>query len=375
MVTLAAELKGKPQAAIFNKLISSFIQLGFADRGALLQITSASRDFQVKAVYPPGENSAFLDEATLWPLIEKTISTQEACQTILMEESHSSLLLPFDTPDFNNIVYLEKGVEKGRFEAVDIDLIQLLLQQAAVVLENGRLKQSFETYKNEKTQYISLVAHELRLPMTSIKGYADLMKNGMSGPLNEMQTQFIEVISRNLNKMNVLVTDLAEINRFESDRVRLDKKVVALNQLINEVVSQTQEALSEKGQKVIIDTEKENLVIFADENRVTHLLTILLRNAHLYSPEDSIINIKAFESSPGEIAVSIKDKGCGIAETEIDKIFMPFYRSDRAEVRAQTGWGLGLPIAKYIVDAHQGQLEIETVLGSGSTFSFKLPQS
>ncbi len=226
-----------------------------------------------------------------------------------------------------------------------------------------------------KSEFVSTVSHELRTPMTSIKGYAELILMGAAGDMNDAQTNYLEVISQNADRMSDLVNDLLDISRMESGRTTLELAAVSLSEVIQQVIDTHLNGLIRHEDKAItVRTEINGSLpkIRGDRDRVTQIVTNLLDNAFHYTPEGGGITVSARRSDE-QVIVNITDTGIGLSEDELSKIFSRFYRSDRAEVQKVSGTGLGLAIVESLVEMHGGQIWVESVPDQGSTFSFSLP--
>ncbi len=254
----------------------------------------------------------------------------------------------------------------------DVAFVERLADRAAVAIKNAQLYADLQAASKAKTDFVSLVTHELRLPLTSIKGYADLMKSGMAGELTEQQKQFLDVIQRNLKRMSSLISDLSDINRVEAGRMKFELQNFDIHDVVDDVVDTFQSALTEKGQTLTIDIADDVPELYADPKRISQVLTNLVSNAHKYSPENGRIHINIHqEDNFAHIAVS--DNGYGISEENQAKLFTQFFRAEDEVIRAQTGWGLGLSIVKKMVEAQGGEITFTSKLGEGSTFVFTVP--
>lgn len=256
----------------------------------------------------------------------------------------------------------------------DIAFVERLADRAAVAIENARLYEAVQAANKAKSDFVSLVTHELRLPMTSIKGYSDLLTSGMAGELNEQQQQFFAVIQRNLGRMSRLISDLADINRVESGRMKFEKKQINLPPIVEDVVDNLREAINGRNQTISLNLSTDLPTVYADPTRLSQVLTNLISNAHKYTPDDGHIEIQAHATN-GQVQVDISDNGLGISEADQEKLFTQFFRAESAAVRQQQGWGLGLSIVKKIIEAQGGTISFASELGTGSTFSFTIPLS
>jgi signal transduction histidine kinase len=224
----------------------------------------------------------------------------------------------------------------------------------------------------EKAEFVSIVAHELRIPMTSIMGYSDLLKKGALGELNEQQLNFVSVIRENVGRMSTLVTNLSDIYKVESGRLRLEPIALPMRGMVDRTLETFQKKLDKKGQSVAVDIAEDLPKVFADPNRVEQILNNLIENASLYSPEGSQIEIMG-KIEGDFIRTSIKDHGLGISLEDQTKLFTQFFRSEQMEVREEKGWGLGLRVVKNLVKLMGGEVGVESELGQGSTFWFTQP--
>ncbi|HIP95729.1 MAG TPA: hypothetical protein EYH32_00755, partial [Anaerolineae bacterium] len=223
-----------------------------------------------------------------------------------------------------------------------------------------------------KSEFVSIVAHELRTPMTSIKGYADLILSGAAGPISETQAQFLQVIRTNVERLAALVGDLLDISRIEARRVKFDMRPLRMDEVARDVIASLQGEIARRNLELEVDIPPHLPLVQGDRNRIVQVLTNLVSNAYKYTPPGGRITL-ALHHTNGELQVDVSDTGIGIAPTDLDRVFERFYRADHELVRQQTGTGLGLPIAKSIVEMHGGRIWVESELGKGSTFSFSLP--
>jgi signal transduction histidine kinase len=226
-----------------------------------------------------------------------------------------------------------------------------------------------------KSEFVSTVSHELRTPMTSIKGYTELMLMGVLGELSDVHMSYLQVIQQNANRMTSLVNDLLDISRIESGKIELELRGFDITDVINQAIEIHLPGRIEHENKHVYVSKKieSNLPpVYADEDRVSQVLTNLLDNAFHYTSESG--NIRVSASSNGSfVKVSVSDNGIGISKENQEKIFERFYRSDNEDVQKVAGTGLGLSIVRSLVQLHGGQITVDSMLGKGSTFTFSLP--
>ena len=270
-------------------------------------------------------------------------------------------------------VYLERAATGGGFTPDDLAWLGALAEQTAVALENFRLQDAIHAANKGKGDFVSLVTHELRLPLTAIKGYTDLIASGMAGGLNEQQTQFVEVIKRNLARMSALMSDLSDINRIESGRMQFDKTQFDLRDVVEDVAEALGASLTARGQTLVVEAEGETAV-YADPRRIAQALTHLLRNAHQYTPDGGHITIRV-RPAADFVQLMVEDDGLGISVENQMHLFTQLFRAEDEAVREQPGWGLGLAVTRKIIEAQGGQISVSSRYGEGSTFAFTVPSA
>ena len=275
-------------------------------------------------------------------------------------------------------LYLEIDPIKHVFNWDDLHLVSALLNFVSNAVEKSELNHKIQAAKNDRNEFVSIVTHELRVPMTSIKGYADLMKAGMGGSLNDQQNRFLGIIQRNLKRMSILISALSNMNRLESGRFQLDISNFDLGQVVEAMVTQFDERLAAKNQTLAVEISDGLLPVQADSARIRQILENIIGNAHLYSPDGASIIIQVKNSpeavTQGRFAtVEVNDSGIGISETDQKLLFTPFFRSEDVNVRSEQGWGLGLVVVKLLIEAMGGMLDFRSTLGQGSSFCISVP--
>jgi PAS domain S-box-containing protein len=224
-----------------------------------------------------------------------------------------------------------------------------------------------------KSEFISTVAHELRTPMTSIKGYTDLILMGTVGAVSEMQKQFLTVIKNNADRLSVLVADILDLSRIETGRIELNRRYVAVSDLVQDVVSSLANQIAAKEQNLTVAVADDLPEVKLDRDRIIQVLTNLVSNANKYTPEGGSIGISA-RIDGLMLVLAVRDTGYGIGDADLEKLFETrFFRANNPNVQFVSGTGLGLVIARSLVEMHGGRIWAESTLDRGSIFTFTIP--
>ena len=217
--------------------------------------------------------------------------------------------------------------------------------------------------------------------MTSIRGYTDLLLSEAVGEINDAQENFLHTIRSNVIRMSTLVSDLADISRIESGRLRIEFSSVEVDDIVDEVARSQAAGLNEKGQTLNIQIPEQLNPVWGDRLRLIQVMTNLVNNAHKYSPSDSEIKITASQQEnywdpkgvPNVVLVSVQDSGIGMTDEDQNQIFTKFFRSSDPKAREAPGTGLGLNISKNLIEMQGGRIWFESKLGQGTTFYLTIP--
>lgn len=247
-----------------------------------------------------------------------------------------------------------------------------LADHAGVAFANNRLHRDLQHANQAKSQFVSLISHELKIPMTSIRGYADLIRHGLAGEVSPKQVEYLETIGANVERMARLVADLSDISRIEMGNLEIKLQSVALLPLIELVSAELQPQLDTKEQQVEISLAEAQPTVYADQSRLTQVLINLISNASKYSPVGATIRLSAVAADDA-VELRVADKGIGISPDDQPHVFSQFFRSEDPKVRHEQGWGLGLHLTRNLVELMGGEIALESELGVGSTFWITLP--
>lgn len=249
--------------------------------------------------------------------------------------------------------------------------VSRLADHAAIAIENARLYEVVRRANQAKTEFVSVMTHEMRIPMTAIKGYADMI--GMVGQLSEQQTQYLRVIRNNIDRMTALVNDLSDISRIESGMLALDvQDDVQPAEVLNEILPALRSEIERREHTLHVDIPDDLPNVVVDRRRLGQILTNLISNAYKYTPNGGTITVRA-RREDGFVRCEIEDSGVGMSPEQLNRLFTKFWRADDPYVREQPGSGLGLTIARNLVEMQGGAMTVTSEKGKGTTFSFTMP--
>jgi len=226
-----------------------------------------------------------------------------------------------------------------------------------------------------KTEFISTTSHELRTPLASIKEAVSLIFDETAGEVNANQRKFLDIATRNINRLSELINSLLDLSKIESGKIELERSKVEINALVLEVVENFSRAAKEKKLALKISLAEGLPQVQADRSKINHVLTNLVSNAFKFVQAGTVtVSTGFYGADKNFIEVSVGDTGIGIEKKDFEKLFQKFQQLDSSLTRRASGTGLGLAISKQIVELHAGKIWAESEgLGKGSKFSFILP--
>ena len=224
--------------------------------------------------------------------------------------------------------------------------------------------------EENRLEMLSLVSHDLRNPLSTLKGHAQLLELSLNRRGMSKDAESIRAILRNADRMNSMIQDLVDSSRLESGGLELRLETVDLRHLVESVVERYRSATLRD--RLRVEAQPELPPVLADPERIDRVVGNLIGNALKYSPEERLVSVE-LSASDGGVVCSVADRGVGIASEDLPRIFDRYFRA--RTTRAADGLGLGLYIAKMLIEVHGGRIWVESELGRGSTFSFELPLS
>lgn len=296
------------------------------------------------------------------------------------QDVHSMLLIPLKVE--NEVIgVLRLGDRaKAAFNQHHMRLAELIADRAAVIIQNARLyekvlqaNKELENLNRVKTEFVSMVSHELRTPVTAVKGFVDIVLNEEVGEINDQQKKFLKIAHNAIERLTLLISDLLDISRIESGRLKLDLSKLSLLQVLHDASETHRSVMEAKKIKLAFSEDKKIPQIQADPTRIRQVVDNLLSNAIKFMPvEGGTLRLDA-DDMGDFVLISVQDTGIGIKKEDQDKIFEKFYQADSSLTRQAGGSGLGLAICKAIIEMHGGRIWVESEFGKGATFRFLLP--
>jgi signal transduction histidine kinase len=366
--------------------------LRYADASAGLAAVRVQDEYEVAAVrgYPDGsgprEKENFPLTADGFAEFARSEKAVRRCAlgrspAALLPGGRTALFLPIRRTARTLGLMLMESPAEDAFPRPQVEFLERLSAHAAIAIANAQLYAEVRGANQAKSEFISFVAHELKTPMTSIRGYTDLVAQGAVGPVTQPQANFLATIRLNVDRMAALVSDLNDVSRIESGRLKLEFAAVPIAPALDEVLEALQSQIDGKEQKLALEIPVDLPPAWVDRGRLIQILTNLLSNAHKYTPGGGSLRI-AVEQTPNRwdsagppevIHFLIQDSGLGISAQEQNSIFQKFFRSEDGTVRDLPGTGLGLHITRNLVEMHGGRIWFESEFRRGSTFHFTVP--
>ena len=254
------------------------------------------------------------------------------------------------------------------FTGIIHDITDVKKAEKTLKKANERL----EKLNEMKSEFISVVSHDLRTPLTSIKNAVSLLVTEKAGKLNETQAKFMSMAERNIDRLARLINDLLDLSRMEASKMQLQLAEVDIKRIIEQAVETFKSRADDKAIILGTDLEEDLPIVYVDSDRIEQVFANLLDNALKFTPEGGKITISA-RKIEDKVEVSVEDTGVGLSEGNRQHIFDQFYQTEDTLSRKTGGTGLGLSIVKQLVEAHGGKISLESEAGKGTRFFFALP--
>jgi len=291
-------------------------------------------------------------DANIVSIVITGYATIESAVEAMKRNAYDFLPKPF-TPDHLRIV-VKRGLERRRLS-----------------IERAQLQQEKEMMKRN---FVTLVSHQLRSPLTSVKQYFGVILGGFAGGVDTTQKEMLEKAGKNIDSLLQLIDDWLDMSRIEAGNITEGFKPVALAPILSEILELLKPSAEAKKVTVELDSRDDLPTVEGDRESLKQAFTNLISNAINYTGRGGTVTVSTAEEA-GHWVVEIFDTGIGISEDNLHFIFDEFFRVKSKETRGISGTGLGLPIAQKIIEAHNGFIRVVSELGKGSTFSVFLPKT
>ena len=290
--------------------------------------------------------------------------------------THSLLAVPIICQG-NAVGVLEvvNKADRANYTEIDVTILEILASYAAMTLWNAHLETRIQNARNEfaeldrlKSNFIAISSHELRTPLGLILGHATFLKEMIA----EEHKEPMETIIRSATRLKEIIENLTEVDNYESGVARIRQSAVVVPDIIKDTVASFQDMAASKNITLEAELLDENLQVEADAKKITAAISNLIRNAITFTNEGGHVQVTV-ESVTGHVQVSVKDNGVGIPASDLPHVFDRFFQVESHLTRKHTGMGLGLSVAKTMIELHGGRIWVESIEGKGSTFTFLLP--
>lgn len=280
----------------------------------------------------------------------------------------SNVYIPISYRNKSIGVLILNSKKEKYFTQKELHILQLFGAMASLGIRKTELYAETKRALELRDQFIPLAAHELRTPLTSINGYIQLLHSKLASATS-IESKWIDELLFESKRLTRLVAELLEINRVNSNNLNLEFRECQIQEIINNAFNEFKVIYPDREVQIHDTSNSQNLVI-ADKHRITMILAHLLDNAAKFSPSNSKIEINALTSSK-TVSICIEDHGEGMSKEDLNKIFEGFYKG---KFTHKTGMGLGLFLTKALIEAHKGEVKIQSKLNKGTKVTIKLPK-
>jgi len=285
-----------------------------------------------------------------------SLSQTRALVDELLEAAKSGAIIPVRLP--------------GQIEAIANALAEAEAESDTPSQGDGE-SPDMEAFLKQQAEFISVAIHELRVPMTSIRGYADMLNTPAMGELSDMQKQFLDTIRNNAKRMETLLTDVSDTSKIRGGTLKIGEKMDMFKNIAMRVEKDMMPIAEEMGRKLTIDVPQGLPLLNTDGELLAKALNKMVENALRYTQDDGEITVSA-AADGNTLRIKIQDNGIGMSEEEIAQLGTIYFRADSEYVRSYKGSGLGIPIAYGIISLLGGKVAVESQPDQGTTFTVTL---
>jgi signal transduction histidine kinase len=293
------------------------------------------------------------------------------------------------------------GADRGTIPCTeeDVDLLMTIASHVAVAVDNARaytelatltehlerrvqerthelqtVNERLQDHDQRRSKFVSVASHELRTPMTSIKGFIENMLDGLTGPLSERQAHYLQRVKHNVDRLTRIINQLLDWSRLDVGRIDIKPESLNINEFTQDVVESIQTLAAEKSIRLEVLPCNQPITVRADRDKLEQIIFNLVGNAIKFTPPSGHVTVGCSLCDANYAQITVADTGCGIAPDQLPHVFTEFSKVESAMPTSQ-GAQLGLFITKSLVALHGGQMCVESQLGVGTTFYFTLPVS
>ena len=305
------------------------------------------------------------------PIVVLTDGDNETLALDALNEGAQDYILKSSPMESSLARIIRHSIRRNEYRRRNDELLQDLQQhRGLLVRKNRRLRQLIRTAHD----FVDNVSHEFRTPLTVIKEYASLIREGVVGPINDDQERFLTIVEDRSDDLNIMIDDMLDSSRLKTGLLVSHRRPCTVGEVIGHVRSTLERKAAARGCRLRIDQSEELPTIFCDPEKAHRVLTNLVVNAIKFSPENAEVVVAASDRpDEQEVVLTVTDSGTGIAEEDQQRIFERF-RQVGADTRSSTkGFGIGLAIARELMELNFGRISVESQLGKGSRFSITFP--
>lgn len=267
------------------------------------------------------------------------------------------------------VIAIQNALAVHEIRELNLSLQQKIANATKELRSSNAILRQLDKVKDE---FISMASHQLRTPLTSVKGYISMVIEGDAGKISNSQKQLLDEAFMSSERMVHLINDFLNVSRIQTGKFIIDKTSVDLSKLVSEEIDSLRPNATGRKLKFVYKPPKNFPLMELDEGKIRQVVMNYADNAIYYSHENSTITV-SLSVENDEVLFTVKDTGIGVPKAEQEKLFAKFYRAANARVQRPDGTGVGIYLAKKVIDAHGGKIVFESTEGKGSTFGFRLP--
>ncbi|MBC7869136.1 hypothetical protein H7X69_03105 [Candidatus Saccharibacteria bacterium] len=340
---------------------------------------------------------AYVDRHGAAPIISDSQQRIELSLRRLLMSHRVAIVLPL-VQDSMVIGYLFLGDHRsGGYKTRDINVLKTIADELIIAINNAlavqeikelnaTLQQRIDSATKElrasnaqlqrldkaKDEFVGMASHQLRTPLTSVKGYISMVIEGDVGKITDAQKHLLNEAFTSSERMVHLINDFLNVSRLQTGKFLIDKRPIQLAKVVEQELDSLATTAASRNLTFLYKSPKDFPLLDLDEGKMRQVIMNFADNALYYSPEHTNIHVK-LTSENGEVVFTVKDAGIGVPQSEQSQLFSKFYRASNARKQRPDGTGVGLYLAKKVIDAHGGKVVFSSAEGQGSTFGFRLP--